>query len=249
MQLTALPGLPLVEPGDSLHALVTQGLRAASVELADGDVLVIAQKIVSKAENRYVDLADVVAGDRARTLAEEVDKDPRLVELILRQSREVVRHRPGVLIVEHKLGYVHANAGIDRSNVEGGEERVLLLPENPDRSARQLRQQFVRERGLNLAVIINDSGGRAWREGAVGFAIGTAGLAPVVNLVGRRDLLGRPMEVTSVGIADELAAAASILMGQSDEGAPVVLISGAPWQKSNAASHALIRDRSTDLFR
>lgn len=249
LRLTALPGLPLVRPGDDVFGLIRGGLEAAGLALADGDVLVIAQKIISKAENRLVDLAGIEPGEQALELARQVDKDPRLVELILRESRAVVRHRPGVLIVEHRLGYVHANAGIDRSNVGGGEEVVLLLPEDPDRSAAALRARCAEELGADVAVIINDSAGRAWREGAVGFALGTAGLEPVVSLVGKRDLMGRPLEVTTVAVADELAAAASLLMGQSDEGVPVVVISGARWQPGSTGSRSLIRARAADLFR
>ncbi len=249
MHLTGLSGLPLVQPGDDVFPLIRRALEAAAVTLVDGDVLVVAQKIISKAENRLVDLALVEPGERAIALAREVDKDPRLVELILRQSRGVVRHRPGVLIVEHVLGYVHANAGIDRSNVGAGDDVVLLLPEDPDRSAAALRARCGAELGADVAVIINDSAGRAWREGAVGFALGTAGLEPVVSLIGRRDLMGRPLEVTTVAVADELAAAASALMGQSDEGVPVVVISGARWQPGSAGSGSLIRARAADLFR
>jgi coenzyme F420-0:L-glutamate ligase/coenzyme F420-1:gamma-L-glutamate ligase len=247
--LTALPGMPLVKPGDDVAGLIQLGLQVADLALEDGDVVVVAQKIISKAEDRYVNLADVSPGPRAAELARQVDKDPRLVELILAQSREPLRHRPGVLIVEHQLGYVHANAGIDRSNVEGGDDTVLLLPLDPDASAAALRAQLAVNCAAQIAVIINDSAGRAWREGAVGFALGTAGFEPLVDLVGKCDLLGRAMEVTSVAVADELAAAASLLMGQSDEGAPVVIIRGAQWLASEAGSRALIRDRDRDLFR
>jgi len=249
MALYALPDIPLVKPGDDIAQLITRGLGAANLGLQQGDVVVVAQKIISKSEGRYVDLADVLPGERAIALAQQVDKDPRLVELILRQSRDTVRQRPGVLIVEHELGYIHANAGIDRSNVEGSEDTVLLLPLDPDASAVALRTALAQHCGVDVAIIINDSAGRAWREGAIGFALGTAGFAPVVDLVGKCDLLGRPMEVTSVAVADELAAAASVLMGQSDESAPVVLIRGARVEASEAGSGSLLRDRERDLFR
>lgn len=249
LQFLALPDLPLVKPGDDLLPLILKGLQRAERNLVDGDLLVIAQKIFSKSEARYVDLGTVTPGPEAERLAMEVDKDPRLVELILAQSRAVLRQRPGVLIVEHVLGYVHANAGIDRSNVEGGEDTVLLLPEDPDASAQRLRQAIADNLGLDVAIIINDSAGRAWREGAIGFALGTAGFEPVIDLVGKKDLLGRTMEVTSVAVADELAAAASFLMGQSDEGAPVVLVSGAGLPSATVGSAALVRDRAADLFR
>ena len=249
LQLTALPGLPLVAPGDDVMQLILDGLQRADLQLRDGDVLVIAQKIISKSEDCYVNLDQVTPGDEARELALAVDKDPRLVELILQQSKEVVRHRPGVLIVEHRLGYVHANAGIDRSNIDGGEDTVLLLPRDADASAALMRKRLADETGVEVYIIINDSAGRAWREGAIGFALGTAGFEALVDLVGKQDLMGRPMQVTSVAVADELAAAASFLMGQSDEGAPVVLISGAELTASEAGSSALIRARTADLFR
>ena len=249
MQLSALPGLPLVVPGDDVLALIVDGLRAGDLSLRDGDVLVIAQKIISKSENCYVDLKRVSASQQACKLALEVDKDPRLVELILQQSNEIVRQRPGVIIVEHKLGYVHANAGIDRSNIDGDEDTVLLLPKDADASAAHLRKRIADELGLDVYIIINDSAGRAWREGAIGFALGTAGFEPLIDLVGKQDLMGRPMQVTSVAVADELAAAASFLMGQSNEGAPVVLVSGAELMPSAAGSAALIRERAADMFR
>jgi coenzyme F420-0:L-glutamate ligase/coenzyme F420-1:gamma-L-glutamate ligase len=249
LQLYALGNFPMVQPGDDLFALLQRSLQDNDRYLAKGDVLVIAQKIVSKAEDRYVDLVTVTPSAKALELAEAVDKDPRLVELILRESREVVRCKPGVVIVEHLLGYVHANAGIDRSNVEGGDTMVLLLPKDPDASAASLRQRIAAELGVDVAIIINDSAGRAWREGAIGFALGSAGFEPVVDLVGSKDLLGRPMQVTTVAVADELAAAASFLMGQSDEGVPVVLVCGANLRSSSAGSGSLIRARAADLFR
>jgi coenzyme F420-0:L-glutamate ligase/coenzyme F420-1:gamma-L-glutamate ligase len=245
----ALANMPLVQPGDDLPALLVSCLRDNNRQLVDGDVLVIAQKIVSKAENRYVDLASVTPSGKALELAEAVGKDPLLVEVILRESREVLRYKPGVLIVEHVLGFVHANAGIDRSNIGGSDNLVLLLPENPDASAARLRRRIAQELGVEVAIIINDSAGRAWREGAIGFAVGCAGLEPVLDLAGKKDLSGRPMQVTKVAIADELAAAASFLMGQSDEGLPVVQVCGANLPTGSAGCAALIRSRTSDLFR
>ncbi len=245
----ALANVPLVQPGDDLFALLLGSLKDNNRRLVDGDVLVIAQKIVSKAENRYVDLLSVQPSAEAGELAEAVGKDPRLVELILRESRDVIRYRRGVLIVEHLLGYVHANAGIDRSNIDGGETMVLLLPEDPDASAAALRRRIADELGVDVAIIINDSAGRAWREGSVGIALGSAGFEPVIDLVGCKDLSGRPMQVSTVAVADELAAAASFLMGQTDEGLPVVLVCGANLASSNAGSASLIRSQANDLFR
>ena len=251
LSLLALKDFPLVHPGDNVAGLLCDSLTANELELQPGDVVVVAQKIISKAEGRYARLTDMEASSEAVDLATKVQKDPRLVELILRESKEVVRYRPGVLIVEHRLGYVHANAGIDKSNLPDWDTdpKVLLLPEDPDASAAEI-QSVLRERfdGPH-AVIINDSAGRAWRVGTVGMAIGTAGIEPVHNQVGCQDLFGRELEVTEVAIADELAAAASILMGQADEGCPVVIVRGAHWSPSTEGSTSLIRSLETDLFR
>lgn len=251
LQLFGLAGFPLVEPGDELCALILAALDSNHLQLADGDVLVLAQKIVSKAEDRYGYLNEIVAGDEARALAVEIDKDPRLVELILSESSEVVRKRPGVVIVAHKQGYVHANAGIDKSNISSDDDnpRVLLLPVDSDASAKRLQGEIAAATGCDVHIIINDSAGRAWRNGTAGMAIGTAGFVPVVDMIGEKDLFDRPMEVTTVAVADELAAAASFLMGQADEGAPVVLLRGADLSPSDGGSESLIRDKAMDLFR
>ena len=251
LELFALEGFPLIEPGDDLACCIVDALAANGLQLEAGDVLVVAQKVVSKAENRYRRLAEVLPGPRARALAEEAGKDPRQVELLLAESREVIRVRPGVIIVEHRNGYVHANAGIDRSNISSSDEdpRVLLLPVDPDSSARALREELARRTGVSPQIIINDSTGRAWRNGTVGIAIGTAGLDPVHNQIGERDLFGRVLEVTEPAVADELAAAASLLMGQAAQGLPVVLARGANLPPAAGGSGKLIRDRATDMFR
>ncbi len=251
LQLIALQHFPLVEPGDELAALITDALQANQLSLQDGDVLVIAQKIFSKAEGRYVRLADVEPGEEAMQLAERCDKDPRQMELVLRESSEVLRARPGVVIVEHRLGVVHANAGIDKSNIPNCDDdpQLLLLPEDPDASARLLRERLAVQCGVEVAVIINDSAGRAWRSGTVGFALGTAGFEVVENRIGDADLFGRVLEVTEIAVADELAAAASYVMGQADEGSPVVLLRGAKLRPSDDGSRALLRDRERDMFR
>lgn len=251
LELIALEGFPLVEPGDDLAELLAAALEKNGLVLLPGDVLVVAQKIVSKAEGRYVRLAEVTPGARACDLAAQTGKDPRLVELVLRESREVIRARPGVIIVEHRNGYVHANAGIDRSNIVHGpgDPRVLLLPEDPDGSAASLRRGLARLTGVSPPVIINDSVGRAWRNGTVGIAIGCSGLAPLHNQVGDTDLFGNLLEVTEPAVADELAAAASLLMGQADEARPVVLARGVTLRAGEAGSAELIRDRAMDLFR
>jgi coenzyme F420-0:L-glutamate ligase/coenzyme F420-1:gamma-L-glutamate ligase len=251
LELLALEGFPLVEPGDELGQLLVDSLRDNGLQLQPGDVLIIAQKIVSKAEGRYVRLADVTPGPRAIALAQQADKDPRQVELILQESNEVIRVRPGVIIVEHRNGYVHANAGIDRSNIANSPDdpRVLLLPLDPDASARALRRELAMLTGVDIQVIINDSAGRAWRNGTVGIAIGTAGLDPVRDQIGELDMFGNVLQVTEPAVADELAAAASLLMGQSTQGLPVVLARGAGLQSSEEGSGRLIREKATDLFR
>ena len=251
LSLFALPGIPMVQPGDDLPALIADGFARAGEAVAEGDVLVVAQKIVSKSEGRYADLATVEPGAEARELAARTAKDPRMVELILSESRRVVRHRPGVIIVEHRLGFVMANAGIDNSNVEpaGTDERVLLLPRDPDGSARRIREGLRERLGADCAVIVNDSVGRAWRVGTVGLALGAAGLPSLLDLRGRDDLFGRPLEVTQVALADELAAAASLLQGEADEGMPVVVVRGLAAAGPGNAGAALIRDEADDLFR
>jgi coenzyme F420-0:L-glutamate ligase/coenzyme F420-1:gamma-L-glutamate ligase len=251
LELIPLEGFPLVQPGDDLAQLIMASLEANDLPLEEGDVLVIAQKIVSKAEGRYVRLADVTVGPEALALAAQADKDPRQVELILRESTEVIRVRPGVIIVEHRNGYVHANAGIDKSNISNDRDdpQVLLLPEDPDRSAQALRQALAQRAEVAPQVIINDSMGRAWRNGTVGLAIGTAGLAPVNNQIGEQDLFGNVLEVTEPAVADELAAGASLVMGQAAQACPVVLARGAGLQQAEGGSDALIRDKAMDMFR
>ena len=229
---------------------------AAAIEdnglaLQPGDVLVLAQKIVSKAENCYARLSEVEPSAEALDLARRADKDPRQAELILRESAAVLRVRPGVVIVEHRNGYVHANAGIDKSNIEIDPEdpRVLLLPTDPDASAQRLRQDLGRLTGVAPQIIINDSAGRAWRNGTVGIAIGTAGLQPLFNQVGSRDMFGNVLEVTEPAVAGEVAAAASLVMGQAAEACPVVLVRGARLATAECGSSSLLRDRSLDMFR
>ena len=248
--LTALEGIPEVIRGAPLARLLLEALERAGLELASGDVIAVAQKIVSKAEGRGVRLVDVDPGPRAHELATRTSKDPRLVELILRESHEVLCATPGVLIVEHRLGFIMANAGVDRSNAgPGGEESALLLPENPDGSARALRQTLLELTGREIAIVINDSFGRAWRNGVAGIAIGVAGMPALVDLRGRRDRDGRALEVTQVGLADELAAAASLVMGQADESVPAVLVRGLRYARGDGSVRALLRDRAEDLFR
>lgn len=249
--LTPIPDIPLVRPGDDLAALIIAACERGALAPAAGDVVVVAQKIVSKAEGRTRDLAEVKPSARATALAAEVGKDPRLVEVILGESRRVVRHRPGVLIVEHRLGFVMANAGVDRSNVDPamGAEPVLLLPRDPDASAAALRDRLAARFPGKPAVVITDSWGRAWRRGTVGVALGAAGLPALTDLRGRPDLFGHALRVTETGFADEIASAASLLMGQADEARPAVLVQGLAWSGAPTSAAALIRAAEEDLFR
>ena len=249
LSIAALAGIPLVKEGDDIAGLILSGLAASGLSLRRGDVLVIAQKVVSKAEGRIVDLREVTPSVRAVQLAAEVDKDARLVELILRESTEVVRHRKGVLVVAHRSGIVLANAGIDASNVAGDEHHVLLLPEDCNRSCRNIRAKLGACTEIEPAVLIIDSLGRAWRNGTVGVALGAAGLPALLDLRGTPDLFGRKLHSTEVGIADEIAAAASMLMGQAGEGTPVVLLRGLNLPSADGSAADLIRSRETDLFR
>ena len=251
LEVIGLQGLPLIEAGDDLVELVASTFKRNGVTPRTGDVLIVAQKIVSKAEGRMVDLATVKPSAKALALAAKLDKDPRLVEVILSESVRIVRALRGVLIVQHMLGFVMANAGVDQSNVGAadGSSHVLLLPENPDRSAETLRRGLKAATGVDVAVVISDSFGRPWRLGTAGVAIGVAGLPALVDLRGRPDLFGRKLEVSVIGFADEIAAAASLLMGQADEALPAVLIRGLSWSASETTAASIIRSPSEDLFR
>jgi coenzyme F420-0:L-glutamate ligase / coenzyme F420-1:gamma-L-glutamate ligase len=251
LTLSVVPGIPLLQPGDDLGAIIIAAIGKAGFKPRDGDVIVVAQKVVSKAQGRYVDLAKVVPSTRAKEIGVEVDKDPRLVEVILGESARVVRGSAGVLIVEHRDGFIMANAGVDRSNVapSAGAEPVLLLPDAPDAAAGALRAQFEKHFGARLGVIVNDSFGRPWRRGTVGVALGAAGVSALNDLRGQSDLYGHPLRVTETAFADELAAAASLLMGQADEGYPVVLVSGLAPADASIPASALIRPAAEDLLR
>ncbi len=249
LAFTPLPGLPGVRAGDDLAQLLLDGCRRANITLLDGDVVAVTQKIVSKAEGRLRRLADVTPSARATALAAETRKDPRIVELILQESRDIVRTRPDLIIAEHRLGIVLANAGIDRSNIDGGDETVLLLPVDPDATARHLRASLQASTGLRLGVIITDSVGRAWRKGTVGLAIGTAGVAPFQDLRGRHDLNGRALQVSEIAPADSLAATAVLVMGEAAEATPAVLIRGAGGGGPDEPASTVLRPRAEDLFR
>jgi coenzyme F420-0:L-glutamate ligase/coenzyme F420-1:gamma-L-glutamate ligase len=250
LSLIPIAGLPLIAEGDPLPQLIMNALRSSGESLRSGDALVVAQKIVSKSEGRLVKLDDVQPSARALALAEQSEKDPRVVELILQESREIVRVRPGLIIVEDCRGFICANAGIDRSNVgTGGDEVVALLPRDADASAEALRQRIAELSGANIAVIINDSHGRAFREGTVGVAIGVSGIAALSDRRGDPDFTGYTLQHTIIGLADEMAAAASILMGAADEGIPAVLMRGLSLPAANGSARELQRPKELDLFR
>ena len=251
LTLYAVKGIPLVKPGDDLFEIINKAISKSSERLQNGDILVIAQKIVSKVENRIISLNDVEPSREALKIALETDKDPRQIELVLRESREIIRHRPGVIIVEQNLGIIMANAGIDHSNIEneGDEEQVLLLPEDPDETCRKLQTQIRETLNVSIGVIINDSVGRAWRVGTTGLAIGVAGLPAVVDLRGKKDIFGRELLVSEQAVADELASAASLLQGQASEKLPVVIVRGFNSKAPHQNASALIRNKDMDMFR
>ncbi|HEX7541992.1 MAG TPA: coenzyme F420-0:L-glutamate ligase [Anaerolineales bacterium] len=250
---TPLHEMPLICPGDNLADMLLSSLHTARITLEDSDILVVAQKIVSKAEGQHINLATVIPSKEAIELAKRSEKDPRLVELILRESKEVLRVRPGTIIVEHRLGFVCASAGIDHSNVRGEdgnpEDWVLLLPEDPDRSALEIRRRIKIASGNRIGVMIIDSHGRAWRLGTIGTAIGISGLPGVVDKRGWQDLFGYRLKITIVAAADELAAAASLVMGEAAEGIPAVHVRGFPYPLRESSLKELIRSKENDLFR
>jgi len=252
LTLTALLGIPLISEGDDLAEIILSALEATGLALEDGDILVLGQKVVSKSEGRFVRLADIKPRARARKLAERTGKDPRLVELMLRESKRVLRSRSGTIIMKHRLGFVCANAGIDHSNVarQGSPEgdSVLLLPDDSDRSAAAIRSRLESVTGRRIGVLINDSHGRAWRLGTVGVAIGMSGVPALIDQRGWIDLMGNTLHSTIVGVADELAAAASLVMGQAAEATPVVHVRGFPYPLGQGTLGDLLRPASHDLF-
>jgi coenzyme F420-0:L-glutamate ligase / coenzyme F420-1:gamma-L-glutamate ligase len=251
IRLIALPGIPMVREGDDLAALILKSVADCGERFRDGDILVIAQKVVSKAEGRTRHLDTVIPSPQAMTLAEKTGKDPRLLELILEEAAEVLRYSRDLIIVEHRLGFVMANAGIDQSNVIDSADRnvVLLLPRDPDASCGKIRNELRARTATDVGVIVNDSHGRAWRNGTIGVALGVSGLPAVVDLRGTIDLFGRKLRSTEIGLADEIAAAASLLMGQAAEGQPIVLVRGVPYARREGTARELVRARETDLFR
>jgi coenzyme F420-0:L-glutamate ligase / coenzyme F420-1:gamma-L-glutamate ligase len=251
VSLLALEGIPEILPGMALAPLIIAALKRLAYSPADGDVLLVCQKVVSKSENRFVELASVQVSARALELAALCGKDPRLVEIVLRESAEVVRCAPRVLIVRHRLGYVMANAGVDQSNIPDSQSRVLLLPVDPDASAAALREALSHALGTAPAVVITDTFGRPWRQGVCGTAIGASGIVALLDRRGEKDRFGRELQVTQVAVADGIAAAATLLMGEGAEGHPVVLARGLPraWKRDTARAADLLRPLAEDLFR
>jgi coenzyme F420-0:L-glutamate ligase/coenzyme F420-1:gamma-L-glutamate ligase len=249
LSLFAVPGIPLIGKGDDLVAILLDALRAAAIELADGDIVVVAQKLISKAEGRTVALSTVEPSAAAIELAAATEKEPAIAQLIIDESRRILRSRPGVIIAEHKLGFVLANAGIDRSNVEADADVVLLLPENSDQSAAELRAGLSAALGIQLGVIIADSVGRAWRMGTTGMTLGCAGVEALANLRGRHDMFGRELQVSEHAIADSVASAAELIMGEADEATPVVIVRGLDQGTATQNSQVLLRPNDEDMFR
>jgi coenzyme F420-0:L-glutamate ligase / coenzyme F420-1:gamma-L-glutamate ligase len=253
LTIQPLPGVPLVQPGDNLPHIIIDAVEKSHIQLAEGDILVLAQKIVSKAESRLINLSEVIPTAEAERVAKLSQKDPRFVELVLQESRSILRIRPGTIIVEHRCGFICANAGIDHSNVAGGwgnpEDWVLLLPEDPDQTAEEIRVELEKRSGVRMGVLIIDSHGRAWRMGTIGMTIGLAGMPGVVDLRGEKDLFGYQLRITQVAAADELAAAASLVMGEAAEAIPIVHVRGFPYEMRAGSLSELIRPESQDLFR
>ena len=242
--------MPLIQPGQDVSDEIINAIASESILVDDGDVIAIAQKIVSKSENRYLDISSLSPSEEAKTLSKQIDKDPKFIQAILNESKKVVRYRMGVLIVEHKLGFIHANAGIDRSNIDQEQDFVLLLPEDPDESAKEISQSLSQFFKKNVSVIITDTMGRPFRNGIVGFTIGSHNIECILDERGQKDLYENKLKVTQIGIADELAAAASLLMGQAAQKKPVVIIKGYKFKQNNLSdSQSLIRGEEEDLFR
>ncbi len=250
LSFEVIPDIPLINPGDPLAQIMLNAIAAGGVSLIDGDILVVAQKVVSKAEGRQVSLKDVTPSSEAHHLAAETEKEPALCQLILDESAEVLRKKPGVIIVRHRLGHVGANAGIDQSNIEHADgDSALLLPIDPDRSAQEIREQICISTGCNLGVLISDSMNRPWRLGTVGSAIGCAGIQVLEDLRGGADMFGRELKVAMVNRADSLAAAATLLMGETVERTPLVLVRGLPEVVAGETAADLIRPVEEDMFR
>jgi coenzyme F420-0:L-glutamate ligase / coenzyme F420-1:gamma-L-glutamate ligase len=247
--ITALPGIPLIQAGDDLPLLIQDAMARLGLQFQPDDALVVTSKIVSKAEGRLIDLNTVEPRPEAHQLALETHKDARIVELVLRESHMISRKAPGLLVVQHRLGFVCANAGIDQSNVDGSDDRVLLLPVDPDVSATSLRARLHELTGHEVAIIIIDSHGRPFRVGNIGVAIGVAGMPAVLDLRGKPDLFGRELKISIQGYADLVASAANLLTGEADEGRPVVLVRGLQFPLMDGHAADLIRAPEYDVYR
>ena len=245
----AVPNIPLIQNGDDVLRITLDKIADAELQLQDGDILVISSKIISKAEGQRVLLNDVVPSDEAITLAEETAKDPRIVELVLQESTAVSRKRKGVLVTQHRLGFVSANSGIDQSNIKDGDDAVLLLPTDPDEDARQFRDAIKTQLGVSVGIVISDTHGRPFRVGNVGVAIGVAGLPAIKDLRGRKDLFGRTLEVSQEAYADLVASAAHLLCGEADEGYPVILLRGVDISPPHGKASDMNRLPENDLYR
>ncbi|MBK8026365.1 MAG: coenzyme F420-0:L-glutamate ligase [Chloroflexi bacterium] len=248
-QLIALPGIPIIKPGDDLSRLILEAVSRAGEHLRDGDIVSVTSKIVSKSEGRFVRLADVVPSERALELAQLTGKDPRIVELNLRESVEISRTGINTMVTRHRLGFVSANAGIDQSNVDGTDETVLLLPVDPDQSARQIRSAIQSAANARVGVIITDSHGRPFRLGNVGVAIGVAGMPALVDLRGGADMFGRILRVSVQGYADMVASAACLLTGEGAEGLPVILVRGLHYPDIDGCASEINRPPETSLYK
>lgn len=247
--ILSLTGIPLIQPGDDLPGVILKALERMQCPLVNGDVLVVTSKIVSKAEGRFFDLRDVVPSAEAESLAQETEKDPRLVELVLQESADISRKGHRVLITRHRLGFVSANAGIDQSNVDEGGERVLLLPVDPDHSADVIRQALFTATGVEVGIVISDTHGRPFRMGNVGVAVGVAGIPSILDLRGETDLFGRVLRITTQGYADLVASAAHLVCGEGDEGLPVTLVRGLRYPAAMGTASELNRPPELDLYR
>ena len=249
IEIIPVPGIPLIKEGDDIGGILIESLKNHHISLQDSDVIVIAETIISKAEGNVVDLREIEPSRRALQLSEKTGKDPRLCELIIREAVDIVRVGNGPIIAETKHGNICASCGIDHSNVSGDKDHVVLLPDDPDRSAREIRTKILKSTGKDVAVIINDTQGRPLRAGAVGTAIGLSGLIPIWVRAGEKDLYGYVLEASPIAIADEMASAASLLHGQADEGIPIVILRGVRYIRGEGSAADLLRAREKDLFR
>jgi coenzyme F420-0:L-glutamate ligase/coenzyme F420-1:gamma-L-glutamate ligase len=253
LKFTQIIGIPLIKYGDSIPEILYKSIQNQGVSIEDGDILAVTSKIISKSEGRMINLTEVVPSERAVEIAVKNKRDARLIEIILSESNEIIRSTEQAFIVEHKLGFICANAGVDHSNVDGPygnqEDWYLLLPKAPDQSAEIIKDHFFKKSGKNIGVIIIDSHGRAWRKGTVGVIIGTSRVPALVDLRGKPDLFGYHLKITEVATGDELAATASLMMGQADEKIPAIHIRGFPYQLRDSSLSEVLRPKNMDLFR